>query len=125
MRKIKFRAWHPRSKDMVFFDNKKAANDAYIAHHFFTLMANEHELGADLLMQLTGAFDSNSNEIYEGDICYVKGLGNCRVGICHFYGVIFYSSDGQECPLIDCMAENDSFNVIGNIHANPELMECK
>jgi hypothetical protein len=76
-----------------------------------------------ILMQFTGAFDSDSVEIYVDHVCAVEGLGNCRVGICPFYGVTFYAKDNNEWALIDCITEGDSFKVIGNVHENPELLE--
>lgn len=73
--------------------------------------------------QFTGAYDGNSNEMYINDICHVDGLGYCVVKVCPFYGVIFDDQKGQEIPIIDCMAENDSFTIIGNAHQNPELLK--
>lgn len=134
MRQIKFRAWDGNSMITpsaiingkaaiikVCDINDKVMTDNEGSHYYKNW---DMDVTTDYpLMQFTGAFDLHSNELYEDDICYVEGLGNCRVGIRHFYGVTFYAIDGQECPLIDCMAENDSFKRIGNIHENPGLLE--
>ena len=64
--------------------------------------------------QFTGLFDLSSDEMYESDICRVEGLGNCIVSIDQYYGVVFIDKEGGETPVIDCIAEGDSFIIIGN-----------
>ncbi len=74
-------------------------------------------------MLFTDLQDKNSVDIYGGDICYVEGHGNCLVFICPLYGVSFDDYNGSEIPLVDCIAEQNLYRVIGNIHENPELIE--
>lgn len=114
MREIKFRAYGPNCKMMWGWEAVKRIANTVGWEHF--------NAGERILMQYTGLKDKNGVEIYEGDICHVDGLGNCEVGVCGLYGTVF-KSNGYEHPVIDSIAENDSFEVIGNIYENPELLK--
>ena len=123
MREIKFRAWHPSSSDMIYFDNEKAANDQYIAHSLLLLMANQHPQGKDLLMQFAGLTDKNGVEVFEGDV--LSGFDGKLICTCNYSdedaGFWFKSVDSVSGG----MANKDyayNFHVVGNIHQHPELL---
>lgn len=135
MRDIKFRAWEPDAKEMVYFDNQKAAKDQYIASHLFALMSNEHPKGEGLLQQYTGMEDKNGVEIYEGDVvtgCYTRrsvdysehsvvefGYADDSDGYQREHTMGWVVSNGSSlCDLAAC-------EVIGNIYENPELLEVE
>ena len=61
--------------------------------------------------QFTGFYDKNKKEIYEGDI--IKGL--CRNWVVFFQEGLFKTKVGQY------LLEGE-FEIIGNIHENPELL---
>jgi hypothetical protein len=124
MRELKFRAFDHIDNVMLFADiyEMQDIQDEWIAWDFPSDSPTNKGTPFEIA-QFTGAFDSYSVEMYVDDICAVDGLGNCRVGICPFYGVTFYAKGNNECALIDCIAEGDSFKVIGNAHQNPELLE--
>tara|TARA_R110000764_G_scaffold40652_2_gene90841 strand:- start:139 stop:561 length:423 start_codon:yes stop_codon:yes gene_type:complete len=139
MREIKFRAWNPENKSMVEFDNEKAANDIYIAKHLLNLIANKHELGENLLMQFTGLQDKNGVDIYEGDVIKTYHFTSRANGKFEYINhIVKWSEKFHGWFLLNCesMDENDGsiqffvhlrankdFEITGNIHCNPQLLE--
>ena len=132
MRELKFRAWNGRN---MIMPATKAYYQAYLSfcgHIIQTCSEGMHCMGGGdkwrrevglSLMQYTGLKDKEGAELYEDDVCNVEGLGLCVVAICPMYGAIFKTKDGQEAPLIDCDAESDLYEKVGDIHQNPELLK--
>ena len=109
MREIKFRAW---------FDSDLFMDDDILVYKGVARLNNHGDLitleGA-VLMQYTGLKDKNGVDIYEGDILRTDNED------CDLRTII----DIRYCPSyhgLDC-GDTDRFEVIGNIHENPEL--CK
>lgn len=108
MREIKFRVWDSHRKIMYQVDPLSFSN------------------GAGILMQYTGVKDKNGVEIYEGDIirghtgryqvdCVVRwSLGNC--------GFIAEPTITDRTYLCLNPGSTKSYEVIGNIYENPELV---
>lgn len=119
MRELEFRAWNAEHKTMVYFDAEKASSDEFIACHFFELMAGIHDSGEGL-EQYTGLKDRNGVKIFEGDILYVAGLGNCLVG--HYDGFFGFTIESRNNIENIGLSLEDIERVIGNIHENPELI---
>ena len=70
------------------------------------------------IMQSTGTFDKNGKEIFEGDI--VKGIKKNK-----YQGQSSVFVDGlliQPFSYLDCY-DTELFEVIGNIHEQPNLVE--
>ena len=111
MREIKFRAWHKTGEAMMpDLKNVYTLNSAFQNDNL-------------IFMQYTGLKDRNGVEIYEGDV--VKYLTHTAhvfwspqdFGFVHYNEVI-----GGYAGLSFFTGYKD-FEVIGNIHQHPELLE--
>lgn len=67
-REIKFRAWHIKNNEMVYFNPDK--KDPYISAYFYELIHGNCTQGE--MMQFTGMQDENGKDICEGDIVTCK-----------------------------------------------------
>lgn len=119
MRQIKFRAW----------DGSKMYEPAIVNGKDWNLM-EDRPIEGFTLMQLTGLVDKNGKDIYEGDVVrcgYGTGVVTYNVG-CFMVEWI----DDKEA-LMELLGLNrkfsrqredeEAFEVIGNIHENPELLK--
>lgn len=75
-----------------------------------------------VLMQSTGMFDKNKNEIYEGDVVNITGIYDHKI-MCE---VVEYCKRGAYYDVGSFMLgnfETHHIEIIGNIHEHPELLE--
>jgi hypothetical protein len=129
MREILFRGKTPKDAPFNFGENNR-----WIAGGFFkdcygeTYIARTISAGAFFLRQVlpetvgeyTGMKDKNGKRIFEGDI--VSDGGIISSGLIAFH---------QDCTAFYCdfqqmsysMASSKYWEVVGNIHDNPELLE--
>lgn len=134
MREIKFRAWDKNDKrifidpQMIDFYNKKIGYMQYQTEYMpdtsYSIPVGFEEFEYSELMEWTGLYDKNGEDIYEGDIIF-ESFGE------KYYKVIFengsfkaeFKGDFEEYSfdLIDVVAQG--CEVVGNIYENPELME--
>ncbi len=144
MREIRFRAWHPVNKVMVYFDPLVLVNDMFQCGHLMQLMKDKSEL----LQQFTGLKDKNGKEIYEGDVVtrlklnYIKDGAFDRDKCMEYidFGVVEYMDYNCQFMLarrqnpgltnhcnnsIDIRPSTDSleYEIIGNIYENKELLK--
>ncbi|TKX29492.1 YopX family protein [Campylobacter estrildidarum] len=74
----------------------------------------------------TGFYDKNGKKIYEGDIIRCEYHDGCILTyiIIFKYGS-FYASE-YNSSYIDLISEIslENYEIIGNIHENPELLKC-
>ena len=128
MREYKFRAWDKKDKEMIpekdilaFYPRSKTieiSGKKFVRYYTeYTQMHEEHESDVVLMMS-TGICDKNVKEIYEGDILrFTHERGD------------FINTDARivvEIPKIYYMIDNPynhSFERIGNIYENPELLK--
>ncbi|WP_340391262.1 YopX family protein [Macrococcoides caseolyticum] len=75
-----------------------------------------------VLMQSTGMFDKNKNEIYEGDVVNITGIYDHKI-MCE---VVEYCKRGAYYDVGSFMLgnfETHHIEIIGNIHEHPELLD--
>jgi uncharacterized phage protein (TIGR01671 family) len=130
MREIKFRAWDRDSKKWYPYDFYVKDSKAWELEDDGSCGDPECCGGPDYYMghmehlivtQYTGLKDKNGKEIYEGDIVYVAGVGNCEITFRH--GSFGYEHNSILFESFINDGELDIESVIGNIYENPELLE--
>jgi uncharacterized phage protein (TIGR01671 family) len=136
MREIKFRAWFTIKNKMV---DHEVLSMSYDKGEGFTFAFDGNTLDEDgneegslnfELMQYTGLKDKNGVEIYEGDIIYI---GHPHKGRTYTGPIIYekYQFSAKDFYFTHHDNPSDPFEsieymeVIGNIHANPELLEVQ
>ncbi len=114
-REIKFRAWVPKRKRMIFFWLFGTDEGYHIQE--------QEQLEECEIMQFTGLKDQNGKEIYEGDLIVWSTVSDRIREVCHF-GSSFKIHGGSIHNIDDCNPEKE-FEIVGNIHKNPELLNPK
>ena len=134
MREIKFRAWDKNDKrifidpQMIDFYNKKIGYMQYQTEYMpdtsYSIPVGFEEFEYSELMEWTGLYDKNGEDIYEGDIVF-ESFGE------KYYKVVFengsfraeFEGDFEEhsFDLIDVVAQG--CELVGNIYESPELIK--
>lgn len=124
MRTIKFRGRAKHNEVWYFgnyFDSKYVTTG--------TIVDDESNFNIDIdkstLGQFTGLFDKNGNEIYEGDIvsgAYGQMLVYFGKIVCEGYG-FQWKPINEDSSKESITGFIDEYEVIGNIHDNPELLK--
>ena len=128
MRPLKFRAWDGRHLYEVKHIDLLADGDAYASAGGMT--------DSTLVEQFTGLHDKNGMEIYEGDIVRRAQPLPQQTGLKHVdyipQGPVVYDAPnyyfddtemGYQQLALGVTESSPSFEVIGNIHENPELVK--
>lgn len=123
----KFRAWTEEG-EVMYYDVYPFEDD--------TLLLSYDEIAFDevpasefVLMQSTGLFDKNGNEIFEGDIVKFT-ITNGFDYVVDEYGVVTYKQGAffivkDFAEYLISYVYTDEIEVVGNIYENPEFLEVK
>ena len=135
-REIKFRAWNKGEMvtdvQPMFFNDKPICmipDQGMIIHEPNTSKRFWHEIEVESIMQYTGLKDKNGVEIYEDDIIIVDNENykvfqefGCWI-YDHFIGTGDFHLSYFHDISINFTDYHHDCEVIGNIHANPELLK--
>jgi len=137
VREIKFRAWDKKNKMMLLNDSLSthfiSFNGSIGVHdNCGNVKYNDGESFVSekiIPMQYTGLKDKNGKEIYEGDILRLNGIypRTCGEKLYDITGVVFHEKSGMwkvDSKFAELMLDYylGRYEVIGNIHENPELL---
>ena len=128
MREIKFRGWDEDNEQWVYGWLTKLVEGA---RRFWAIIDEPNgELtryyihSEESIGQYTGLKDKDEVEIYEGDadsdgfvVSYVGDTNECLGMNCGFY---WQRNNFESWFELECA---DTYEIIGNIHQNPELLE--
>ena len=138
-REIKFRGKRADTGEWVYgYYYSECGNTYIIENRQKEDMAKRNipfRVKADTIGQYTGLKDRNGKEIYEGDILMCIGQRGDNKGHKYYRKVLF--ENGSFCMNVKCYRINSplcnhivtivnkelDWEVIGNIHDNPELLE--
>ena len=124
MRDLKFRAWDKSQKYMAYQGSPDLETLSSFMFHF----------GEDIVLQSTGFFDKNENEIFEGDILSDWNDVDGKQ-VQSFLQVFWCDKDGcwkldssfnQDKSSGDLLSEELSsfvYEISGNIYENPDLVQ--
>lgn len=135
MRDIKFRCWDTENKEMLDIQELDY-RDSYNGQPMIrtTMYSDYYDTEDMILMQYTGLKDKNGKEIYEDDIIYCeKYIGGNWIEDCIEKGYVnfnngefgLYRKQGYYQSLYKFKEYDYEFEVIGNMHDNPELLAEK
>ena len=121
--RLLFRAWN--GGKMVHFGEgsityASADEDTMRVGLFFPLVEDKHSMTGFGVMQCAESKDKTDTLIYESDILRV-GPG-WIVTVTWMHGTWLLINDKQQCHASLSSYKSSDIEIIGNIHANPELI---
>ncbi|EKE3389914.1 hypothetical protein OUO83_001411 [Enterococcus faecalis] len=141
----KFRAWDKRHNEIVSVHEINFKNDTLTTESIDNGISKDVQMLVFILMQSTGFKDDNGVEIFEGDVVNIhwfytdydpETLGAIeneataeKVVITKEFGNLgFWWNSGDDWVDLTTLAltvqlHEESFELLGNIHENPELLE--
>ena len=120
MRELKFRVWSEEDKEY------RTDCDVFRLFHGKTgcpATIYNDEGDKFIIEQYTGLKDKNGEPIYEGDIVGFKWTKRLYVVTYRLYDASYVLENDEWEEIIHLSLDKDDFEVVGNIHENPELLE--
>jgi uncharacterized phage protein (TIGR01671 family) len=125
MRNYKFRGKRADNGEWVYGYYHFDDTGHYDSHYITTSEFYVHEVISETVGQFTGLTDKNGKEIYEGDIVVDKSWQNEKPQVVTWESRFLLTyTDGYGVQRYDYTGDfSKKFEVIGNIHDNPELLK--
>ena len=124
--RLRFRAFHKPTKrmfDVYCFTDKHVFENTLDG--VGTSPTNPANLEDCILVQCTGLKDANGRLVYEGDIIASRFQGQLFTANIKYFRAGWVAEFPHWKPSLYQMCNEAKFEVIGNIHENPELLEDK
>ena len=130
MREILFRGKRMDNREWIYGDLLQNIDAVKIREQEKSIhaIAKSFTVDPETVGQYTGLKDKNGREIYEGDICgcfcntQLFEVKYCSERCGYFFDDCILSGGCEPAP--ECLGNlENTIEVIGNIHDNPELLE--
>lgn len=123
MREILFRGQRKDTKEWVYGDLVRLRDGKKLIPHIY----GYGEVIPETIGQYTGLADKNGRKIFEGDIC--RNIKTNEIFSVKWHGTMAgyvwskRKEDGHLYDFGELFRAYDKYEIIGNIHDNPELLE--
>lgn len=125
MRKLKFRAWDNKNKEMHL--NPVVTNYSWYKDHkhYESDISFEDTPKGQVIMQYTGICDKNGKPIYEGDIVKTKSGWMTEIVYTGYkFNGVYRNADGSwDDELEDDILRDKNIEVVGNVYENNNLLD--